>query len=118
MPKNPPPPSTIGINPLDQLVSSAPAMAMAGKARQKPLAKPDRTVLTVTVPSELAEELEQIIAVTPGIDLDTLATEALTAVLERLKKTRAAKPSAKSSAKGKAKGRDAANRNVVVIVGE
>ena len=116
MPKSPPPPSTIGTNPLDQLVSSAPAIAMAGKARQKPLAKPDRTVLTVTVPSELAEELEQIIAITPGIDLDTLATEALTAVLARLKKTRADKPAAK--AKGKAKGRDATSRNVVVIVGE
>ena len=114
MPKIPPPPSTIGINPLDQLISAAPAIAMAGKLRQKPLAKPDRAVLTVTVPSELADDLEQIIAITPGIDLDTLATEALSAVLARLKK--AVKPAAKAT--GKTKRRDTAGRKVVVIVGE
>ncbi len=100
MAKKPPVPTTIGINPLDLVVSAQPAAALAGKGRARRAGdRPDTTVLTVTVPSDLADELEQIIAITPGTNLDTLASEALRAVLAELR--RGIRPGPKSRAKAK-----------------
>ena len=98
MPKKPPVPETIGTNPLDQVFSDLPAAAMLSKGRRKAGDRPDTSVLTVTVPSRLADDLEQIIAITPGTDLDSLATEALEEVLARLRRSARAKP-AKSGGK-------------------
>jgi hypothetical protein len=117
MPK--PPPQTIGVNPLDLLVPSAPAAALTGKASARRAAdRPQTTVLTVTVPADLADRLEQLILVMPGLDLDTLASEALEQVWTSLHqgggsaRARAAAPprrgeqggGARGSAKGAAKG--------------
>lgn len=135
MPKPPPAPVTIGSNPLDLLVPAQPVAAMAGSGKAKPAERGATTVLTVTVPVDLAERLEQVISVTPGLDLDTLATEALELVWAKLRKPArpatvriAAKPAAKPKSKAKpakqkkpkAKGRDASGveRKLVVIVGE
>jgi hypothetical protein len=119
MAKKPPVPVTIGTNPLDQLVSAQPVAAVTGRGGKGrgPAAKKDSTVLTVTVPSELADELEQIIAITPGTDLDSLATEALRAVLAGLR--RKAKAPAKSATKRHAKGssRDVGGRMMVIVDG-
>ncbi len=121
MPKKPPVPETIGTNPLDQIVGDQAVSAMLSKGRRKAGARPDTAVLTVTVPSELADDLEQIIAITPGTDLDTLATEALRAVLAKLERT--AKPAAKASAKSNSKSKSKAKSTrdggpMLVIVGE
>lgn len=111
MPRKPPVPDTIGINPLDQVVDDRPASTLLSKGRRKPGERPDTAVLTVTVPAELADELEQIIAITPGTDLDSLATEALREVLAGLKRSARARPKArgKSTRDGGA---------TVVIVGD
>jgi hypothetical protein len=131
---------TIGSNPLDLLVPAQPVAAMAGSGRAKPAERDATTVLTVTVPVDLAERLEQVISVTPGLDLDTLATEALELVWAKLRKparpatvriaakpaakpkskAKPAKPESKAKAKSKPKGRDASGveRKLVVIVGE
>ncbi|HEX3132033.1 MAG TPA: hypothetical protein VHX44_00455, partial [Planctomycetota bacterium] len=77
MPKKPPVPETIGTNPLDQVVGDQAVSAMLSKSRRKAGKRPDTAVLTVTVPSDLADDLKQIIAITPGTDLDSLATLAL-----------------------------------------
>jgi hypothetical protein len=98
MPRKPPVPDTIGTNPLDQVVDDRPAAVLLSKGRRRPGERPDTAVLTVTVPAGLADELEQIIAITPGTDLDTLATEALRAVLAGLKRTAKAKPKARGKA--------------------
>jgi hypothetical protein len=95
MPKKPPVPETIGTNPLDLVVDDRPAAGLLSKGRRKPGERPDTAVLTVTVPAGLADELEQIIAITPATDLDSLATEALRAVLADLKRTAKAKPRAR-----------------------
>lgn len=124
MPKKPPVPTTIGTNPLDQVVSSQPVLAITGKGKvRKPSDQPDTAVLTVTVPSDLADDLEQIIAITPGTNLDTLATQALRAVLVGLQ--RSAKPGVRSTPKGKAEGKSKnkgkSSRDggpMLVIVGE
>ena len=126
MPKKPPVPTTIGINPLDLVVSAQAVIAITGKGKvRKPGDHPDTTVLTVTVPSDLADDLEQIIAITPGTNLDTLATEALRAVLAKLERT--AQPTAKTSgktagkSKNKAKSKAKSARDggpLLVIVGE
>lgn len=78
-------PTTIGANPLDRLFDTEAVTAIVGKKR-RPGDRPDTAVLTVTVPNALADDLEQIIAVTPGADLDTLATKALRQVLKDMKK--------------------------------
>lgn len=133
MPKQPP--QTIGINPLDQLVPYASTAAIAGnptgKGRTRAPARPDSTVLTITVPSELADRLEQVIAVMPGLDLDSLACEALEAVWAKLQKR--AKPlrrdveaapkgrsaaSAKKAPRSAHRDADGHGRKVVVILGE
>ncbi|MBA3698079.1 MAG: hypothetical protein H0W78_04415 [Planctomycetes bacterium] len=111
MPKKPPVPETIGTNPLDQVVGDQAVSAMLSKGRRKAGERPDTSVLTVTVPSRLADDLEQIISVTPGTDLDTLATEALEEVLARLKRSAKAKP-AKPDGKRRERGA------TVVIVSE
>jgi hypothetical protein len=111
MPKKPPVPETIGTNPLDQVASEQAVSAMLSKGRRKAGERPDTSVLTVTVPSRLADELEQIISITPGTDLDSLATEALEEVLARLKRTVKAKP-AKPDGKRRERGA------TVVIVSE
>jgi len=133
MPK--PPPQTIGVNPLDQLVPYAATAAIAGRSgRQRPAARPDTTVLTVTVPSDLADRLEQIIAVMPGLDLDSLASEALELVWAKLRKGAAPgrrdqlAASTAPGGRGKAvrttgtkrtgRDADAHARKVVVILGE
>lgn len=129
MAKHAPVPTTIGSNPLDALVPAQPVAAMAGKKGAKPAERGETTVLTVTVPADLAERLEQVISVTPGLDLDTLASEALELVWARLRKAQRPatariaakpKPAAKAKPKTKAKGRDASagERKLVVIVGE
>jgi hypothetical protein len=99
MPK--PPPQTIGVNPLDLLVPSAPAAALAGSASPRRLpARAQTTVLTVTVPADLADRLEQLILVMPGLDLDTLASEALEAVWANLRTLSGAPPRRGPAAKG------------------
>jgi len=114
MPKKPPVPETIGINPLDLVVSAQPVAVLTGKARaRKPGEAPDTSVLTVTVPSDLADELEQIIAITPAANLDTLATEALREVLAKLK--RAVRGPVKSAA-GKSRAKGARSGRTLVIV--
>ena len=116
MAKQPPPSTTIGTNPLDQLVSGTPVAAMTGTGRRRPGAKPDTAMLTVTVPSALADRLERLVTITQGADLDGLATEALMIVLDRLERGLAAatsKPPRKTSKKKRKTGKD-----VVVIVGE
>jgi hypothetical protein len=111
MPRKPPVPDTIGINPLDQVVDDRPVAVFLSKGRRTPGQHPDTAVLTVTVPGALADELEQIIAITPGTDLDTLATKALRAVLADLKRGTRAKPG--SRGKG-----DRHGGATVVIVGD
>jgi hypothetical protein len=108
MPKKPPVPDTIGSNPLDRIADDRPAAALLSKGRRRPGERPDTAVLTVTVPVELADELEQIISITPATDLDRLATEALRAVLADLKRQTGA------SAKG-ARGRRATGGTVVIL---
>lgn len=111
MPKKPPVPDTIGTNPLDLVVDDRPAAVLLSKGRRKPGDRPDTAVLTVTVPADLADELEQIIAITPGTDLDTLATEALRAVLAELKRS--------AKAPSKPRGKSTRDRGAtVVIVGD
>ena len=112
MPKKPPVPETIGTNPLDQVFSDLPAAAMLSKGRRKAGDRPDTSVLTVTVPSRLADDLEQIIAITPGTDLDSLATEALRAVMAKL---RGAARSSHRPAKGKPKARGDRGRTLVIV---
>jgi hypothetical protein len=85
MAKKPPTATTIGNNPLDRLFNLEAVEDIVGKKR-RPGVRPDTAVLTVTVPNDLADDLEQIIAVTPGVDLDTLATRALRQVLKSLQK--------------------------------
>jgi hypothetical protein len=92
MPRKPPVPETIGTNPLDQVVDDRPAATLLSKGRRRAGERPDTAVLTVTVPAGLADELEQIIAITPGTDLDSLATEALQEVLAGLKRMPKARP--------------------------
>lgn len=132
MPKQPP--QTIGVNPLDQLVPYASTAAIAGsggKGRQRSPTRPDTTVLTVTVPSDLADRLEQVIAVMPGLDLDSLASEALELVWAKLQKRakpvkRDQEPAPKARAqaaprkasRGAHRDGDAQGRKVVVILGE
>ena len=87
MPKKPPVPVTMGSNPLDQVVGDQAITAMLSKGRRKAGARSDTAILTITVPSDLADDLEQLISITPGTDLDGLATEALREVLARLKQT-------------------------------
>jgi hypothetical protein len=118
MAKQPPPPSTIGANPLDQLVSGTPVAAMTGSGRRRPGLRPDTTVLTVTIPTPLADRLERLVTITPGADLDGLATEALRIVLDRLEcGLPAAEPKpARKGASKKRKGKD--GKRVVVIVGD
>lgn len=114
MAKTPPLPSTIGANPLDQLVSGTPVAAMTGSGRRRPGLKPDTAVLTITVPSALADRLERLVTITQGANLDGLATEALIIVLDRLERGLAAatgKPARKRSKKKQKK-----DKNVVVIV--
>jgi hypothetical protein len=106
MPK--PPPQTIGVNPLDLLVPSAPAAALTGSAgARRAASRPQTTVLTVTVPADLADRLEQLILVMPGLDLDTLASEALELVWTTLHKAggapASARPASRSAAKNAAK---------------
>lgn len=118
MAKTQPPSTTIGTNPLDQLVSGTPVAALTGSGRRRPGAKPDTAMLTVTVPSTLADRLERLVTITPGADLDGLATEALMIVLDRLERGLPAKtdqPARKRGKKGKKRKDD---KNVVVIVGE
>lgn len=98
MPKKPPVPDTIGTNPLDQVVDDRPAAVLLSKGRRTAGERPDTAVLTVTVPADLADDLEQIISITPGTDLDTLATKALQAVLAGLKRSAKAKPKARNKA--------------------
>src|SRR4051812_43353384 len=117
MPKKPPVAHTIGTNPLDLVVAAQPVAAMAGKGAQgrvrRPGERPATTVLTVTVPSDLADALEQIIAITPGTDLDSLASEALQAVLARLGR------GAKGGSKGRGRAKSARDDGpMLVIVGE
>lgn len=111
MPKKPPVPETIGTNPLDQVVGDQAVSAMLSKGRRKAGERPDTAVLTITVPSDLADDLEQIISITPGADLDSLATEALRAVLARMK------PTSRSSAKkaGRGKGGQRGDRVLVIV---
>ena len=116
MAKHPPPPSTIGANPLDQLVSGTPVAAMTGSGRRRPGLRPDTTVLTITVPTALADRLERLVTITQGANLDGLATEALMIVLDRLERGLAAaagKPARKRSTKKRKDG-----KKVVVIVGD
>jgi hypothetical protein len=114
MPKKSPVPTTIGTNPLDLVVSAQPAAMLTGKGKaRKPGDTPDTSVLTVTVPSELADELEQIIAITPGANLDTLATEALRIVLAGLK--RGTKGSVRP-AKGKTKTKSARDAGPTLVI--
>jgi hypothetical protein len=102
MPK--PPPQTIGVNPLDLLVPSAPAAALTGSAAARRVdRRPETTVLTVTVPADLADRLEQLILVMPGLDLDTLASAALEQVWAMLHKSGGVAPSARSPARNRAK---------------
>lgn len=110
MPKKPPIPVTIGTNPLDQVVGDQAVSAMLSKGRRKAGDRPDTAVLTVTVPSSLADDLEQIISITPGTDLDSLATEALREVLARLK--RSARPAKGGS---RVKHRRDGGRTVVIV---
>lgn len=100
--------STIGANPLDRLFDTEAVASIVGKKRHAG-ERPNTAVLTVTVPNELADNLEQIIAITPGADLDTLATKALRQVLKNLQK--------KAQRAGKASGVNAGG-NVVVIVSD
>lgn len=111
MPRKPPVLDTIGTNPLDQVVDDRPAAVLLSKSRRTPGHRPETAVLTVTVPAGLADELEQIIAITPGTDLDTLATEALRAVLADLKRATKANPKRRSKG-GRGDGA------TVVIVGD
>ncbi len=111
MAKNKKAPSTIGANPLDQLFDTEAVGAIVGQ-RRRPGNRPDSAVLTITVPTDLADELEQIIAVTPGTDLDSLATKALRQVLKGLQKK-----AQKSLIKATGKGGNAGGK-VVVIVSE
>lgn len=114
MPKKPPVPVTIGTNPLDQVVGDQAVSAMLSKGRRKAGGRPDTAVLTITVPSDLADDLEQIIAITPGTDLDSLATGALREVLARLKRSvKVPAKTAKGSTRGK-NGRDG-GRTVVIV---
>lgn len=108
MPKKPPVPDTIGSNPLDQVVDDRPAAGLLSKGRRTPGQRPDTAVLTVTVPADLADELEQIISITPGTDLDRLATAALRVVLADLKRQTGA------SAKG-TRGRRSTGGTVVIL---
>ncbi len=112
MPKKPPVPETIGTNPLDQVVGDQAVSAMLSKGRRKAGERPDTVVLTVTVPSDLADDLEQIISITPGTDLDSLATEALREVLARLR--RSAKVPGRP-AKGKTTAKGDRGRTVVIV---
>jgi hypothetical protein len=114
MPKKPPVPETIGTNPLDQVVGDQAVSAMLSKGRRRAGERPDTTVLTVTVPSDLADDLEQLIAITPGTDLDSLATEALRAVLARLKHT-AKSPVKAATGKSKAKGTRGGGQTLVIV---
>ena len=117
--KQSPSPSTIGTNPLDQLVSGTPVAAMTGSGRRRPGAKPDTAMLTVTVPSALADRLERLVTITPGADLDGLATEALRIVLDRLERgleVATGKPPRKTNKKKRKTGKD--DKSVVVLVGE
>ena len=113
MPKKPPVPETIGTNPLDQVVGDQAVSALLSKGRRKAGERPDTAVLTITVPSDLADDLEQIIAITPGTDLDSLATEALREVLARLR--RMAKPPSKST-KGKTKAKGARDGGPTLVI--
>lgn len=114
MPKKPPVPETIGTNPLDQVVGDQAVSAMLSKGRRKVGERPDTAVLTITVPSDLADDLEQIISITPGADLDGLATEALRAILARMKPT-STRRGKKSAGKGK---RTQRGDHMLVIVRE
>jgi|GEM_PF-6591915 hypothetical protein len=124
-------PHTIGVNPLDQLVPYAATAAITGSGkRQRPGRRPETTVLTVTVPSDLAERLEQVIAVTPGLDLDSLASEALELVWAKVSKrakggARAGRTEAPvgrrpatTGKRGSPRDADSQGRKVVVILGE
>ena len=112
MPKKPPVPETIGTNPLDQVVGDQPVSAMLSKGRRKAGERPDTAVLTVTVPSDLADDLEQIISITPGTDLDSLATAALRAVLAQLR--RSTKASGRPT-KSKTKAKGGRGRTLVIV---
>ena len=114
MPKKPPVPETIGNNPLDQVADDQAVSAMLSMGRRKAGARPDTTVLTVTVPSDLADDLEQIIAITPGTDLDSLATEALREVLARLRRS-AKDPGRPAKGKTKAKAKGDRGRTLVIV---
>lgn len=114
MSRKPPVPETIGTNPLDQIVGDQPVAAMLSKGRRKAGERPDTAVLTVTVPSALADDLEQIIAITPGSDLDSLATEALRAVLARLRRS-VKGPGRPAKGKTKAKGTRDGGRTLVIV---
>ena len=114
MPKKPPIPETIGTNPLDQVVGDQAVSAMLSKGRRKSGERPDTTVLTVTVPSALGDDLEQIISITPGTDLDSLATDALREVLAKLRRT-AKSPVKPAKAKTKAKGSRDGGRTLVIV---
>lgn len=114
MPKKPPVPETIGTNPLDQVVGDQAVSAMLSKGRRKAGERPDTTVLTVTVPSDLADDLEQIISITPGTDLDGLATEALREVLAKLRRM-AKSPVKATKSKAKGKGARHGGRTLVIV---
>jgi hypothetical protein len=114
MPKKPPVPDTIGTNPLDQVADDQAVSAILSTGRRKAGTRPDTTVLTVTVPSDLADDLEQLIAITPGTDLDSLATEALREVLAELKRN-AKTPVKTAKGKSKAKGTRAGGPTLVIV---
>ena len=114
MPKKSPVPDTIGTNPLDQVADDQAVSAMLSQGRRRAGVRPDTTVLTVTVPSDLADDLEQLIAITPGTDLDSLATEALREVLAKLRRSVKA-PAKAAKGKGKVKGTRGDGQTLVIV---
>jgi hypothetical protein len=92
-------PSTIGDNPLDDLVPAGPVkqVALTRHAKQVAHGAQATTVLTITVPQSLASQVEHILAVSPELSFDQLMTSALSDVLQAIKgRQRAKKPAASS----------------------
>ncbi|MBA2482014.1 MAG: hypothetical protein H0V44_15215 [Planctomycetes bacterium] len=81
-------PSTIGENPLDQLIPAAPVKLVARTKRSAPAAPvfdKRTTVLTITVPQALADQVQHMLTMSRELSFDELMTTSLADVLRALK---------------------------------
>ncbi|MBA3709518.1 MAG: hypothetical protein H0W83_11950 [Planctomycetes bacterium] len=81
-------PSTIGTNPLDQLVPAAPVKNVAKNRRRAPripIFDQRTTVLSVTVPQSLADQVQHMLTISHELSFDELMTTSLAEVLRALK---------------------------------